>query len=508
MHFYTPIFLALPLSCYLGYLAAKPRDQYHARGRILLNGSSALKYAQQRIKSINKTFIESDSVSCVQIHPHFRLPPAADTKGFVFLGGPGSGKTQIMKQMLIDVFENQRYAKICIIDNKGDFTELFDENESTILAPWDLRGVTWDLGQDIRTELDAGLLAHAMIPTAKGDNAVFSDASRIALTGFIVVLQSIYGVNWGWQNLAECLEWPREKVIGEFKKYYPLGLKIFREDSKSSDSVDFSLVANLAFLRQLAQAWPTSSNGFSLRSWISDDFQDKQVLLLQANKAFPAISDRYICSILSVLSQLILSPTFEDSSTRRIHFVLDEIAQIPYIEQLKNLAALGRSKGACIWLGIQDFDLLVENYGQNEVNSLIGMMQTQIVLAMGSGPGTDFASKLIGDREIFTESYDENGLRIPRTEAQRLVTAAEINQLPQPNLKQGIHGWITVTGWDAVLRITWPIKEFVKLREGVKLAPWIHQVPVENLTNQTVSNIPSQNKKRLIKKSTHDGSTS
>lgn len=508
LHFYTPIFLALPLSCYLGYLAAKPRDQYHARGRILLNGSSALKYAQQRIKSINKTFIESDSVSCLQIHPHFRLPPAADTKGFVFLGGPGSGKTQIMKQMLIDVFENQRYAKICIIDNKGDFTELFDENESTILAPWDLRGVTWDLGQDIRTELDAGLLAHAMIPTAKGDNAVFSDASRVALTGFIVVLQSIYGVNWGWQNLAECLEWPREKVIGEFKKYYPLGLKIFREDSKSSDSVDFSLVANLAFLRQLAQAWPTSSNGFSLRSWISDDFQDKQVLLLQANKAFPAISDRYICSILSVLSQLILSPTFEDSSTRRIHFVLDEIAQIPYIEQLKNLAALGRSKGACIWLGIQDFDLLVENYGQYEVNSLIGMMQTQIVLAMGSGPGTDFASKLIGDREIFTESYDENGLRIPRTEAQRLVTAAEINQLPQPNLKQGIHGWITVTGWDAVLRITWPIKEFVKLREGVKLAPWIHQVPVENLTNQTVSNIPSQNKKRLIKKSTHDGSTS
>ncbi len=38
LHFYTPIFLALPLSCYLGYLAAKPRDQYHARGRILLNG--------------------------------------------------------------------------------------------------------------------------------------------------------------------------------------------------------------------------------------------------------------------------------------------------------------------------------------------------------------------------------------------------------------------------------------------------------------------------------------
>ncbi|MFX5640990.1 type IV secretion system DNA-binding domain-containing protein [Acinetobacter baumannii] len=504
LHFYTPILLALPFSCYLGYLAAKPRDQYHARGRILLSSSSALKYAKKKTKSINKTCKESDSVSGVQIHPHFRLPTAADTKGFVFLGGPGSGKTQIMKQMLIDVYENQKNAKICLLDNKGDFTELFDENESTILAPWDSRAIAWDVGQDIRTELEAELLSHAMITALEGDNSVFSDASRVAFTGLIIVLQRMHGTKWGWKDLEKCLEWPREKVIQKFENYYPLGLKIFREDSKSSDSVDFSLVANLAFLRQLAQAWPTSSNGFSLRSWISDDSDGKQVLLLQASKAFPAISDRYICSILSVISQLILSPTFEDSSTRRIHFVLDEIAQIPYIQQLKNLAALGRSKGACIWLGVQDFDLLVQNYGQHEVNSLVGMMQTQVILAMGSGPGSDFASKLIGDREIYTESFDESGNRIPRTESQRLVTAAEINQLPQPTLKNGIHGWITVTGWDAVLHLTWPIKEFIKLREGVELAPWVY---ITSQTTHTESNIPNSNRKRLIKKSTHGGSS-
>lgn len=123
---------------------------------------------------------------------------------------------------------------------------------------------------------------------------------------------------------------------------------------------------------------------------------------------------------------------------------------------------MGRSKGACIWLGIQDFDLLVDNYGQHEVNSLIGMMQTKIILSMGSGTGADFASKLIGDREIFTQDFDENGNRIPLTQAQRLVAPSEISQLPQPTLQSGIHGWITVTGWNAVLRLNWPIKSLKK----------------------------------------------
>lgn len=414
----------------------------------------------------------------------------------------------ILKPALLDVLEQQPNAKVILLDNKGDFTEIFDENQSIILAPWDTRGVVWDVGQDIQTELDAGLLAHSLIPAIEGDNAVFSDASRVALIGFIVCLQHKYGTKWGWKNLAEYLEWSREQVIEAFKRDYPIGLKIFREDSKSSDSVDFSLAANLSFLRQFAKAWPSSSGGLSLRNWIADDSGEKPILLLQVSKAFPTISDTYVCSILNVLSKFILSPTFTDSSTRRIHFILDEIAQVPYVEQLKNLAALGRSKGLCIWLGIQDFDLLVDNYSQHEVNSLISMMQTKIILSMGSGTGADFASKLIGDREIFTEDFDENSKRIPLTQSQRLVAPSEISQLPQPTLQRGIHGWMTVTGWDAVLRLTWPITKFEKVREGVELAEWINQIPVADVSDHVVHAAVNTGKKRLIKKSDKRGDES
>lgn len=356
--------------------------------------------------------------------------------------------------------------------------------------------------------MDAGLIAQSLIKEVKGDNAVFSEASRVALIGFIVCLQKKHGMNWGWKHLAECLEWSLEHTIDEFQSFFRIGLGIFKKDSKSSDSVYFSLIANLAFLRQLAQAWPKSVGGLSLRKWISDESEEKPIVLLQVSKAFPTISDAYTCAVLNVLSKLILSPTFTDSSTRRVHFVLDEIAQIPYIEQLKNLAALGRSKGACIWLGIQDFDLLVDKYGKNEVNSLIGMMQTKIVLSMGVGTGADFASKLIGDREIFTRNFDENGKRIPLTQSQRLVAPSEISQLPQPTLKHGIQGWVTVTGWDAVLRLNWPITKFEKGRESVELAEWIDQPPIAAVSDHIVHAAVNTGKKRLIKKSDKRGDES
>ncbi|MFY0083441.1 type IV secretion system DNA-binding domain-containing protein [Acinetobacter baumannii] len=508
LHFYMPLALSLPISIYLGYLTARPVDQYHARGAILLDGSDAVSYAKRKVKAFDKNIQTIDSPTGLLIHPQIRLPIGADTRGTLYSGAPNAGKTQTLMPAILDAWEHQPNVKICILDNKGDFTEVFDENQSIILAPWDARCIAWDIGQDIRTELDAGLIAQSLIKEVKGDNAVFSDASRVALIGFIVCLQQKHGMNWGWKHLAECLEWSLEHTIGEFQRFYRIGLGIFKEGSKSSDSVYFSLIANLSFLRQLAQAWPKSVGGLSLRKWIRDNSDEKPILLLQASKAFPTVSDTYICAVLNVLIKLILSPNFIDSSTRRIHFVLDEIAQIPYIEQLKNLAALGRSKGACIWLGIQDFDLLVDNYGQHEVNSLIGMMQTKIILSMGSGTGADFASKLIGDREIFTQDFDENGNRIPLTQAQRLVAPSEISQLPQPTLQSGIHGWITVTGWNAVLRLNWPIKKFEKVREGIELAEWINQIPVANITDQMVQTAVSSDKKRLIKKSKNSGDES
>lgn len=507
-HFYMPLLISFSISGFIGYQCAKPIDKYHARGGVVISGTDAINYAKRKIKYITKNLKIDNLPSGLLLHPKFRSPAGAETKGLALIGSPNAGKSQIVTKIIFDMLQHQPHAKACLVDIKGDYTSLINSNVSIITALWDSRSRPWAIGLDIRTDLEAAAFASAMIPLTKGENEIFIHASRLLFTAHIVCLQSKHGINWDWRLLLEQIQLSRGQSITEFKKYYPLALKIYHEESKTTDSIEFTLISNLSHLKQYAEAWPSTNGGFSLTEWIKDDSDEKPILLLQLNKAFPTLSDTYICAILNVLSQLILSPSFQDSSSRRVHFILDEIAQLPYLEQLKNLCALGRSKGICVWLGIQDFDLLVDKYGQHEVNSLIGMMQTKIILSMGSGTGADFASKLIGDRELFTHDFDENGTRIPLTQTQRLVTASEINQLPQPTLQHGIHGWMTVTGWDAVLQLTWPITKFEKVREGIKLAEWVDQIPVTNITNHVAQATVSPSKKLLIKKTKNFGDAS
>ena len=134
-HFYMPLVLALPISTYVGYLCAKPVDQHHARGATLLAGSDAVNYAKRKVKAINKETQVSDLPTGLLIHPQLRLPLASETKSLALIGSSGTGKTQIIKNTLIDTLAQQPHAKVCLLDNKGDFTELLHENQSIILAP-------------------------------------------------------------------------------------------------------------------------------------------------------------------------------------------------------------------------------------------------------------------------------------------------------------------------------------------------------------------------------------
>lgn len=501
-HFFAPFIIALPLAVLMGYVAAQPRDKFHAGGRELLIGNRAIRFAQKFLK---KNSPRNAQIPGLLVHPYIRLNSSQETKGLAFIGSPGSGKTQIILSLLLDAIEKQSAGKFFVLDNKGDFTALFLDNESILLAPWDKRSAAWNIGCDIVTELDAGLFSKATIQQLSGDNSVFADAACVTLTGFIVCLQHIHGTNWGWTQLAACLEWPLDKITAEFSQYYPVGLKIMKEDSKATDSVLFTMTANLSFIRHLAHAWPNSQQGFSLRDWLKDDTQAKQIILLQVNKAYPSLSDPFCCAVLSVLTQLVLSPELPDSSTRRLHFVLDEIAQIPKVDQLKNLSALGRSKGVCVWLGIQDFDLLVKSYGQHDVNALIGMLQTQIILQMGAGTGSEFASKLLSERNVYVGDLSEqNASTSIRTEKQNLVNSSEINALLSPTLESGIQGWLAITGWSVILKLNWPIQDYTKQREGVELADWViitaHKAIAESLPDHTDSSANSKGKKRLVKK--------
>ncbi|PUA17326.1 type IV secretion system DNA-binding domain-containing protein [Glaciimonas sp. PCH181] len=473
IHVYAPVVISTFAGVLVGYHGAKPGD-----GLIHLRGTRYF-YGRDAIKSGRKSSLAecADGESGIRIHPSIQLSRARELLGVLVLGSPGSGKTQVLWSALLQMIARPS-AKIFLLDNKGDFTGQVDPSISIILAPWDSRSEALDIGATVKTELDAELFAASTVPVSKGENAVFSKAARLMLTGLIVCLQKTHGTKWGWTDLAQAIEAPANEIVEAFTRHFAIGLKIFRENSRTSESVVFDLIRELAFIRHLATAWPISVGKFNLNEWLKDDSNCKPVLLLQVNKAFASVSDPLCCAVLNLISRQVLSPQFPDNANRRLYFLLDEIAQIPYVEQLKNLTALGRSKGVSIWLGLQDIGLLIETYGRQEIDSLISMLRTKIILQIGAGPGADYASKLLGAREV--ERYDSSKnaedagkiATLSQVQPQQLVLSDQVSGLKLASLRRGIQGWLSIDGWGMTLQLRWPAKKIPLVRSGLILADW------------------------------------
>jgi hypothetical protein len=473
IHVYIPFVISLFTGAMAGFYGAKPSDGLvHIRGTRYFKGKDAI--------NIGRGLAHGESNkgrSGIRIHPSIELSRVRELLGALVLGSPGSGKTQILWSVFLQMIARPG-ARVFLLDNKGDFTGQVDASVSTIIAPWDARSEALDVGATIETELDAELFAASTIAMPKGENAIFSQAARLMLTGLIVCLQKKHGTKWGWTDLASAIEAPANETVDAFTLYFPLGLKIFREDSRTSESVVFDLVTEMAFIRHLAIAWPNSIGKFNLNEWLRDESNSKPVLLLQVNKAFASISDPLCCSVLNLISRQILSAQFPENQDRRLYFMLDEIAQIPYLEQLKNLIALGRSKGVSIWVGLQDIGLLVDRYGRYEIDSIVSMLRTRIVLQIGAGPGAEHASKLLGAREVervdLSKNSDESKINSPSSQIQmqQLVLPDQVSGLKLASLKRGINGWLFIDGWGTTLELKWPVKNIPVVRDGIVLAEW------------------------------------
>lgn len=482
----TYVFLAISLTCWLISIVKIGQWLFkrmtidgllHIRGPVLLEGESALGALKKTFKPEYKF-----SGNGLTIFPNLILPKQRENQNMLILGAVGGGKTQFLLPLIKQVVDSPTKKSI-IFDFKGDFTEYFLNDTSVkLIAPWDNRGLCWDIQADIKTVEEAQLFAEALIPEPQGNSdPMWINGSRSILAGLVVAAIKTKPNAWDWHTLADFIQSDLDTLHKLLSKYYPQAASLVDKSSKTSTSFIMTLQSYCQPIFNFAVFTTKMAVRFSVKDWVQNDQSEIRHLIVQYSTQYAPLGKASVELTLYFATRYLLS--LPDNPQRELYFFLDECAQLTF-KKLPELLSTGRSKGAKVFVGVQDLGLLTTRFTENEVNAMASMIGTLVVFRMAALGGSaqkvsDGLGKRLVERRDISLTTDESRQASWAQVELPVVYESDITGLPQAG-KNGATGYLAIAGTDIVAKLRWPLTKLPKITQAIDLKI-IEEKPPEEL---------------------------
>jgi type IV secretory pathway TraG/TraD family ATPase VirD4 len=412
------------------FLVWKPGSRdIHKRGAKILEGRRA------RRKALRLGNTSGDS--CLTLGG-VRIAPMDETKHFKLIGTTGTGKSTAIRELLRGALERGDRAVITDPDS-GYLVSFYDKYRGdVVLNPFEKHAVKWNPFTEIREIYDIDQLAGGLIPST--DDASGREWRGYARTFLSAVLRRCH--QCGPRDVAEL--W-RLLAIAPSTELRPIvagtPAQPFLEPDNarmfgSIRSVAGSAAAALAYIKEQRAV------SFSVRDWVHSG---RGVLFIP----YQAGQIAALRSIIATWMRLAIVETMSHpEEDQRLWFVVDELDALGAIDGLKDaLARLRKFGGRCV-LGFQSIAQVSSTYGAGEAQTIVeNCGNTLILRCSGSENGgtSQFASRLIGDREIVRRqtsrgrdrdgTFMSRGARRSTSTSEQHVTeaavmASQLEQLP------------------------------------------------------------------------------
>lgn len=435
----------------------------HLDGPKILVGKQAIKHFCKAALDENKQGL--------YLHPKIKIPNIFEAANVLVWGMQGSGKSNLIKYILNQIISD-REEKVFIYDIKGEYTQLFLNQEAILLSPTDARSANWDLCKDITTVGLAEVFAESVISKSATSESFWVDSARVVLVGTISALINEYK-HWSWADLAEKLFSSDESLSMLLKKHFPPAASLIKPDDKTTASIRSMIATQLSWIRSFSDDLSSNERSFAVSEWLRD--KSKKTVIFKGEINSPIMSQAYFTALFSVLSNYVLSRSDDDAEP--IWLVIDELATINKNKSIENWLALGRSKGCRTLAGIQLLSQLQSIFGRDDASTILGLFGNVITFRLAvNGEAKEVASKSFGTRRIEYQSASisskgEKSHSLPQ-ENVPVIKPEDIVSLPQPSLKNGIQGFLQISGLNAVYRLNWPIvRDLKKIAKASVLKP-------------------------------------
>jgi type IV secretory pathway TraG/TraD family ATPase VirD4 len=317
------------------------------------------------------------------------IPFETENKHFFVIGAPGSGKTLLLNEVLEQL--KLREEKVIVHDFKGDFVDRFyNPVEDLVFNPIATDGIRWSIFNDINNEFDIDFIAASIVPqpTAKED-PFWKNAARDVL---VSILKYCYRndltknsdifdlLKKSNEEIAELLEKNGFEYVVDYIK---------GKDSKQAQSVMATLKQHTKFLEIL------QDGDFSIKDYLR---KGKGFIFLQNTAAIKDTISPALTLFLDVFAKNVLS--LKDNLSRRIFFILDEFGMLNRLNSIVDLLTNGRSKGASVWLTVQDIGQINNLYGDNLRQTIMNACNNYFCFKVNDYQTAELLSKKFGEVKI------------------------------------------------------------------------------------------------------------
>ncbi|WP_447953182.1 type IV secretion system DNA-binding domain-containing protein [Sphingopyxis chilensis] len=327
------------------------------------------------------------------------LPPRLETRHMAMVGTTGSGKTTVLRQML-DGIEARGEAAL-VYDTSGEFVAHYYDPErgDIILNPFDARCAYWSPFAEIAHPADADRIAQQLITeTGQHDRDVWLETSRILVAN---MLRALWREKKG--TLPDLLHALQLRTKDDLKAWLgdSSSARTFAEDADRATGSVLFMLAKAANLIQFLRVQESDEAPFSFRTFLFglDEREGARPWIFVPRKEdyFEASKPLLACWLECAASALLgLAP----SADRRVWFLLDELADLPRVDNLARLLPEGRKFGAAVVLTFQAIGQMRHRYGKDLSESMLGCCNTKLFLQMIDGESRKWASETIGSCEV------------------------------------------------------------------------------------------------------------
>jgi Type IV secretion-system coupling protein DNA-binding domain len=356
-----------------------------------------------------------------------RIPRDREAMHFLIVGDSGTGKSATIRQLLAQIADRGEAA--IVYDPAMEYLPQFynEQRGDVVLNPLDARCPFWTPGDEVPHEAEALTLAVSLFPDQGRENRFFVEAPRKIFAHLINQRPTPQELTY-WMSNADEID---KRIEGtEMAAMIDRGAANQRSGVLGSLNMVADAFKLLPSERETKQRWSTVEWAKQRKGWVFITSK-------------PTMRERMRPLVSLWLDLLVLRMMNDDTARRKTWFVLDELASLQHLPQLKTAVTENRKSNNPMVLGFQGKAQVEALYG-HVAEAMLSQPATKVFLKTSEPHASEWISKAIGEVEVerFRESRTKGVFPRGRESEQRDITREPLVMASEVAGLDPLHGYL------------------------------------------------------------------